>query len=104
MARFLMRTYGRRSQLCGWGRRVLVALFTADLAGTEMVARRLEKAGAERGPVSFSLGWAARRGRGALEETVNRADRQLIQVRVVNRPGAYTRRTPNPRGERNLGR
>jgi hypothetical protein len=59
-----------------------------------MIAHRLEKAGRERGPVSFSLGWAARENRESLEETVNRADRELIQVRVERRPGSYTRRTP----------
>ncbi len=95
MARFLMRNVRAEEPVVRMGGdEFLIALFTADLAGTEMVARRLEEAGAERGPVSFSLGWAARQEGESLEETVNRADRQLIQVRVVNRPGAYTRRTP----------
>ena len=76
------------------GDEFLVALFDTDLAETEAVARRLENAAHERGPVSFSLGWAARQKGESLEETVNRADRELIQVRVVSRPGTYTRRTP----------
>ena len=66
----------------------------AGPAATERVAERLEKAGEERGPVSFSLGWAAREKGESLEGTVNRADGELIQVRVVRRPGTYTRRTP----------
>lgn len=38
--------------------------------------------------------WAPRSVGESLEETVNRADRELIQVRVIKRPGSYTRRTP----------
>ena len=76
------------------GDEFLITLFDTDPATTERVAHRLEKAGEERGPVSFSLGWAAREKGEKLEETVNRADRELIQVRVVRRPGTYTRRTP----------
>jgi diguanylate cyclase (GGDEF)-like protein/PAS domain S-box-containing protein len=95
MSRFLMRHVRAEEPVVRMGGdEFLVALFDTDLADTEAVARRLEKAAQERGPVSFSLGWAAREKGESLEETVNRADRQLIQVRVVNRPGAYTRRTP----------
>jgi len=95
MSRFLMRHVRAEEPVVRMGGdEFLVMLFDTDLADTEAVARRLEKAAQERGPVSFSLGWAAREKDESLEETVNRADRQLIQVRVVNRPGAYTRRTP----------
>lgn len=76
------------------GDEFLITLFGTDPAETEMVARRLEKAGRECGPVSFSLGWATRGSSEKLEDTVNRADRELIKVRVVRRPGSYTRRTP----------
>lgn len=95
MSRFLMR-YVRAEEpvIRMGGDEFLIVLFDTDLAATEMIARRLEKAGSERGPVSFSLGWAARENGEKLEETVNRADRELIQVRVVRRPGTYTRRTP----------
>jgi diguanylate cyclase (GGDEF)-like protein/PAS domain S-box-containing protein len=95
MSRFLMRHVRAEEPVVRMGGdEFLVMLFDTDLADTEAVARRLEKAAQERGPVSFSLGWAAREKDESLEETVNRADRQLIQVRVVNRPGAYTRRAP----------
>jgi diguanylate cyclase (GGDEF)-like protein/PAS domain S-box-containing protein len=95
MSRFLMRNVRAEEPVVRMGGdEFLIALFATDLAETEAVARRLENAAHERGPVSFSLGWAARENGESLEETVNRADRQLIQVRVVNRPGAYTRRTP----------
>ncbi|MEP6507879.1 MAG: PAS domain-containing protein [Gemmatimonadales bacterium] len=44
--------------------------------------------------VSDFVDWATREENETFEETVNRADRQLINVRVVRRPGSYTRRTP----------
>lgn len=95
MSRFLMRHVRAEEPVIRMGGdEFLVALFGTDLVATEMIARRLEKAGSEKGPVSFSLGWAARENGEKLEETVNRADRELIQVRVVRRPGTYTRRTP----------
>ncbi len=95
MSRFLMRHVRAEEPVVRMGGdEFLIALFDADQAATERVAERLEKAGEERGPVSFSLGWAAREKGESLEETVNRADGELIQVRVVRRPGTYTRRTP----------
>ena len=78
--------------LFGVNRDAYVYIFNTDAADTEAIAHRLEKAGIDRGPVSFSLGWAARENSESFEETVNRADRQLIQVRVALRPEAYTRR------------
>lgn len=95
MSRFLMRNVRAEEPVVRMGGdEFLIALFNTDLAETEAVVHRLEKAAESRGPVSFSLGWAAREKGESLEETVNRADRQLIQVRVVSRPEAYTRRTP----------
>lgn len=95
MSRFLMRNVRAEEPVVRMGGdEFLVALFDTDIKETEAIAHRLEKAGVERGPVSFSLGWAARKDGESLEETVNRADRELIQVRVVRRPGTYTRRTP----------
>ena len=95
MSRFLMRHVRAEEPVFRMGGdEFLVALFDTELAETQAIARRLEKAAEERGPVSFSLGWAAREGTESLEDTVNRADRELIQVRVVRRPESYTRRTP----------
>ena len=95
MSRFLMRYVRAEEAVVRMGGdEFLITLFDTGLKATEAIARRLEAAGQERGPVSFSLGWAVREGSETLEETVNRADRQLIQVRVVSRPGSYTRRTP----------
>jgi diguanylate cyclase (GGDEF)-like protein/PAS domain S-box-containing protein len=95
MSRFLMR-YVRAEEpvIRMGGDEFLIMLFDTDLKATELIARRLEKAGQAHGPVSFSLGWAVRDGAEKLEDTVNRADRELIQVRVERRPGTYTRRTP----------
>ncbi|MEO8578401.1 MAG: GGDEF domain-containing protein [Gemmatimonadales bacterium] len=95
MSRFMMRHVRAEEPVVRMGGdEFLITLLDTDRETTERVAHRLEKAGEERGPVSFSLGWAAREKGEKLEETVNRADRELIQVRVVRRPGTYTRRTP----------
>lgn len=96
MSRFLMRHVRAEEPVIRMGGdEFLVALFDTGVKETEMIAHRLEKAGSDRGPVSFSLGWATRDGAEKIEETVNRADRELIQVRVIRRPGSYTRRTPS---------
>jgi diguanylate cyclase (GGDEF)-like protein/PAS domain S-box-containing protein len=96
MSRFLMRhVRAEEAVIRMGGDEFLVTLFDTTPYETEMIARRLEKAGHEKGPVSFSLGWAARESEESLEETVNRADSELIQVRVVRRPGEYTRKTPS---------
>ena len=95
MSRFLMRHLRAEEAVVRMGGdEFLITLFDTGATETETIARRLEMAGNERGPVSFSLGWATREENETLEETVNRADRQLIHVRVVRRPGSYTRRTP----------
>jgi len=96
MSRFLMRHVRAEEPVIRMGGdEFLVALFDTGGKDTEMIARRLERAGQERGPVSFTLGWASREDGESLEETVNRADRELIEVRVIRRPEANTRRTPS---------
>ena len=95
MSRFLMRNVRAEEPVIRMGGdEFLIILLDTELSDTNTIAHRLEKAAEERGPVSFSLGWAARQGTETLEETVNRADRDLIHIRVVRRPGTYTRRTP----------
>lgn len=74
------------------GDEFLIILSGADLQATERVVRRLQAAALDTGPVSFSLGWAARKAQERLEDTVNRADHALIDVRIVTRPGKNTRR------------
>jgi diguanylate cyclase (GGDEF)-like protein/PAS domain S-box-containing protein len=95
MSRFLMRhVRAEEAVIRMGGDEFLVVLGNATLENTERVARRIEAAAVDTAPVSFSLGWAAREDDEGFEDTVNRADRALIEVRVVKRPGRYTRRTP----------
>jgi GGDEF domain-containing protein len=75
------------------GDEFLIILSGADLEATERVVRRLQTAALDTAPVSFSLGWAARQGSERLEDTANRADHVLLDVRVVMRPEKFTRRS-----------
>lgn len=104
MSRFLMR-YVRAEEpvIRMGGDEFLIVLSDATLQSTENVARRLETLGYETAPASFSLGWAARSEGEPFEDTVNRADQSLIEVRVERRPGKYSRRTPADRDERKKG-
>ena len=90
MARFL------RSQLRGeeavvrvGGDEFLLALVGAGERRTELVARSLEVSAPRTAPAAFSLGWAVRAPGEMLEETIKRADRGLLQVRVAARSGAW---------------
>lgn len=96
MSRFLMR-YVRAEEpvIRMGGDEFLIVLSDATLESTERVARRLETLGHETAPASFTLGWAARSEGERFEDTVNRADQSLIEVRVEKRPRKYTRRTPS---------
>ena len=96
MSRFLMRHVRAEEPVIRMGGdEFLIALFDTSREETELIAHRLEQAAHDKGPVSFSLGWAARENAESLEDTLNRADRGLIQVRVVKRPNEYTRKTPS---------
>lgn len=53
--------------------------------GTSRVVRRLVRAARGGGPVPLSLGWASRWRAERLEQTMARADRRLIAVRVAAR-------------------
>jgi PAS domain S-box-containing protein len=65
--------------------RFLVVLAGATQRRTEAVAKRLRLAGEGNAPVSFSLGWAARKDNESFEKTVGRADHDLLEVRVAER-------------------
>ncbi len=95
MSRFLMR-YVRAEEpvIRMGGDEFLIVLENATLEHAERVVNRLQAAATDTAPVSFTMGWAARQDGERFEETVNRADSVLIDVRVVKRPGSYTRRTP----------
>jgi diguanylate cyclase (GGDEF)-like protein/PAS domain S-box-containing protein len=93
MSRFLMRHVRAEEPVVRMGGdEFLIILSGADLEATERVVRRLQTAALDTAPVSFSLGWAARQGAERLEDTANRADHVLIDVRIVMRPGKNTRR------------
>jgi len=95
MSRFLMRHVRAEEAVVRMGGdEFLVVLADTTRDEARRVAKRVESAGLKDAPVSFSMGWAAREAGEKFEDTVNRADRELIDVRVVKRPGRYTRRTP----------
>ena len=86
MSRFLLRQVRADEHVIRLGGdEFLVVLSGTDAATTEKVARRLQLAAATGAPVPFSLGWAAREGSEHLEKTMDRADRNLLAVRVVER-------------------
>lgn len=95
MSRFLMRHVRAEEAVVRMGGdEFLVLLADTTVDEARMISRRIETVGLKDAPVSFSLGWAARENNETFEETVNRADRELIAVRVISRPGRFTRRTP----------
>jgi diguanylate cyclase (GGDEF)-like protein/PAS domain S-box-containing protein len=67
------------------GDEFLLLLIGATPEATAEVAHRLRKTGPGAMPVSVSVGWAVRRPGESLEDTIRRADRQLIQIRVRER-------------------
>jgi diguanylate cyclase (GGDEF)-like protein/PAS domain S-box-containing protein len=95
MSRFLMRHVRAEEPVIRMGGDEFLIVFRdTDLDDVERVARRMQAAAINTAPVSFTIGWAARKKGESFEDTVNRADAELIAVRVVKRPGTYTRRTP----------
>jgi diguanylate cyclase (GGDEF)-like protein/PAS domain S-box-containing protein len=75
------------------GDEFLVLLFGDDTGHIHDVARRFEEAAPKAAPVPFSIGWAVREDREPLEQTIDRADQQLIHVRVKERGTPQQRRS-----------
>jgi diguanylate cyclase (GGDEF)-like protein/PAS domain S-box-containing protein len=91
MARFLMREVRADEPVIRMGGdEFLIALVGDKAARTETVATRLHHAAARSAPVAFSLGWAQRTGDETFEQTLERADKNLIGVRVLVRSGDWT--------------
>jgi len=89
MARFLRgQLRGEEAVVRVGGDEFLLALVGAGVRRTELVARSLEVSAPRTAPAAFSLGWAVREPGEQIEETIKRADRELLQVRVVTRTGA----------------
>jgi diguanylate cyclase (GGDEF)-like protein/PAS domain S-box-containing protein len=98
MARFLMRhVRAEESVVRVGGDEFLVALCDSDEDQTEHVVSRLRAAASGSAPVPFSMGWAARRGSESFENTMIRADQQLLAVRVDERKDLQKRRKPRRR-------
>lgn len=86
MSRFLMRQVRAEEPVIRLGGdEFLLVLRPADEEAVEMVARRLQLAAIRTAPVPFSLGWSARRPGESVQDTVNRADQNLLSVRVMER-------------------
>ncbi len=86
MSRFLMRQLrAEESVIRVGGDEFLVVLVDADEARTAAVADRLGMSALRTAPASFSLGSAVRRPGESFEKTLNRADENLLAVRVIER-------------------
>lgn len=91
MSRFLMRQVRAEEPVVRvGGDEFLIVLEGASEPHAEMVARRLQMAALRTAPVPFSLGWATRLEGEAMQQTMNRADQNLLAVRVLERDGSRT--------------
>jgi diguanylate cyclase (GGDEF)-like protein/PAS domain S-box-containing protein len=86
MARFLMRQIRAEEAVVRVGGDEFVIVLTdADLARTQRITERLRGSALKSAPVPFSLGWAAREPGESLVRLLDRADRELLNVRVEQR-------------------
>lgn len=86
MSRFLMRQVrAEESVIRVGGDEFLIVLENTDEVATELVTHRLEQAAFRTAPVPFSFGWACRQDGEPLRQTVHRADKHLLAVRVIER-------------------
>jgi len=92
MSRFLMRQVRAEEPVIRLGGDEFLIVLTGENATrTEQIVGRLQRAAARGSPVAFSLGWAVRLSGERFERTVDRADQELIAVRVVARSGDWPR-------------
>jgi diguanylate cyclase (GGDEF)-like protein len=90
MARFLMRQVRSDEPVIRLGGdEFLIVLAGENSTRTATVAERLRQQAERSAPVAFSLGWAMREGDETFEQTIERADRVLINVRVLFRSGDH---------------
>lgn len=83
MSRFLMRQVRAEEPVFRVGGDEFVVLLRgATREQTERIATRLREVALRTAPVPFSLGWAAREGAETVAQTIHRADRHLLAVKV----------------------
>lgn len=93
MARFLMRhVRAEESVVRVGGDEFLVVLCDTGEEQTRQVAGRLRTAAPDSAPAQFSMGWAARRKGETFEDTMERADHRLLEVRIDERRDAPKKR------------
>ena len=86
MSRFLMRQVRAEEPVVRVGGDEFVVILRGAQEGqVRMVAERMQQAALRTAPVPFSLGWAVREPRESLMSTMNRADQNLLAVRVIER-------------------
>jgi diguanylate cyclase (GGDEF)-like protein/PAS domain S-box-containing protein len=86
MARFLMRQIRAEEAVVRvGGDEFVIILVNADLARTQRVTERLKASALRSAPVPFSLGFAAREPGESLIKLLDRADLELLNVRVEQR-------------------
>ena len=86
MSRFLMRQVRAEEAVVRiGGDEFLIVLEGAAETHAEQVARRLQVAALRTAPVPFSLGWASRKPAETFQQTMHRADQNLLAVRVIER-------------------
>jgi diguanylate cyclase (GGDEF)-like protein/PAS domain S-box-containing protein len=78
------------------GDEFLLLLVGASARYVAEVGQRLRLTAAEQDVPSFSVGWATRHGSESLEQTIDHADRELLQIRLFERRS----RKKTPRGLR----
>jgi len=92
MARFLMRhVRAEEAVVRVGGDEFVIMLVGADVNRTKRVAERLRNSALKSAPVPFSLGWAAREASEPLVKLLDRADRNLMSVRVEQRVEEHRR-------------
>ncbi len=86
MSRFLMRQVRAEEPVIRvGGDEFVIVLRGASVTQAQMVAERMRSSALRTAPVPFSLGWAVREPGETLMSTMNRADQNLLAVRVIER-------------------